>query len=121
MKGLMSTLLSSKSKDFNHLLAPQLPGLPPPPMEAFESDWKMSHLKHLSSSCWVCQSLSQVKFPSSGLLRTSFSGLVCPQSPKGSPVISFSPAQPRPHSDLPPPLPGPSFPSSLSLQPLHGH
>lgn len=40
----MSTLFSSKSKDFNQLLAPRLPGLSPP-MKAFESDWKMFALK----------------------------------------------------------------------------
>ena len=44
MKGLKPTLLSSKSKDFNHLLAPQPPGLRSP-MKAFESDWNMLTLK----------------------------------------------------------------------------
>ena len=45
MKGLMSILLSSKLKDFDQLLAPQLPGLPTPTLKAFESDWKMFALK----------------------------------------------------------------------------
>lgn len=47
MKGLMPTLLCSKSNDFNHLLAPQPPGLRSP-MKAFESDWNMFTLKNTS-------------------------------------------------------------------------
>lgn len=123
MKELMSTLLSSKLKDFNQLLAPQLPGLSTPTLKVFESDWKMFALKTpvfqlLGVPESVPSEISKFRTAKNKFLWFGMS----PESQEGA--QSFPSPQPSPGHTLAflplPPLPGPGFPSSLSLQPLHG-
>lgn len=124
MKGLMSTLLSSKLKDFNQLLAPQLPGLSTPTLKVFESDWKMFALKTpvfqlLGVPESVPSEISKFRTAKNKFLWFGMS----PESQEGA--QSFPSPQPSPGHTLAFLLfllsLGPAFPAPSHSSPCTGH